>query len=272
MTSTFMTMNYNTNNMTTATSMSSYGINYFNDSCSTSSEDGYQSSISPIASPALGPFNYIAENCNYGYANQNFTSNTPNYLQAKKAAPYQNEYNSCSYNNQSNNNNYNTNSYYFNKTSTSTTIASSSYCNQPTPNTFKSFPQNKPYSAIESDKYAKPSTAIVKSPVKTNRFVQQFNQQHETLLAQKASSVTATLTLTTTSSLLSPPAAPEVMKKRRVAANARERRRMNSLNDAFDRLRDVVPSLGNDRKLSKYETLQMAQTYIAALNELITRD
>lgn len=65
---------------------------------------------------------------------------------------------------------------------------------------------------------------------------------------------------------------PEVTKKRRLAANARERRRMNSLNDAFDRLRDVVPSLGNDRKLSKFETLQMAQTYIAALNELLSRD
>lgn len=63
----------------------------------------------------------------------------------------------------------------------------------------------------------------------------------------------------------------EVLKKRRLAANARERRRMNSLNDAFDRLRDVVPSLGNDRKLSKFETLQMAQTYIAALYELLQR-
>lgn len=68
------------------------------------------------------------------------------------------------------------------------------------------------------------------------------------------------------------PAGMEVMKKRRLAANARERRRMNSLNDAFDRLRDVVPSLGNDRKLSKFETLQMAQTYIAALHELLQRD
>lgn len=66
--------------------------------------------------------------------------------------------------------------------------------------------------------------------------------------------------------------APEVMKRRRLAANARERRRMNSLNDAFDKLRDVVPSLGSDRKLSKFETLQMAQTYIAALNELLSRD
>lgn len=63
--------------------------------------------------------------------------------------------------------------------------------------------------------------------------------------------------------------APQVMKKRRLAANARERRRMNNLNSAFDRLRDVVPALGNDRQLSKYETLQMAQSYITALYELL---
>ncbi|GIY33849.1 protein atonal homolog 1 [Caerostris extrusa] len=66
--------------------------------------------------------------------------------------------------------------------------------------------------------------------------------------------------------------APVVMKKRRLAANARERRRMHSLNVAFDRLRDVVPSIGNDRKLSKYETLQMAQSYITALSELLLRE
>nr|XP_036222300.1 basic helix-loop-helix transcription factor amos [Bactrocera oleae]XP_036222302.1 basic helix-loop-helix transcription factor amos [Bactrocera oleae] len=64
----------------------------------------------------------------------------------------------------------------------------------------------------------------------------------------------------------------DVIKKRRLAANARERRRMNSLNDAFDKLRDVVPSLGNDRRLSKYETLQMAQAYIGDLLKLLTRD
>lgn len=62
---------------------------------------------------------------------------------------------------------------------------------------------------------------------------------------------------------------PVVMKKRRLAANARERRRMNNLNNAFDKLRTVLPSLGNDRQLSKYETLQMAQSYINALYELI---
>lgn len=62
---------------------------------------------------------------------------------------------------------------------------------------------------------------------------------------------------------------PVVMKKRRLAANARERRRMQNLNNAFDRLRTVLPQLGNDRQLSKYETLQMAQTYINALYDLL---
>ncbi|XP_015606340.1 neurogenic differentiation factor 1 [Cephus cinctus] len=67
------------------------------------------------------------------------------------------------------------------------------------------------------------------------------------------------------------PPSPSVLKRRRLAANARERRRMNGLNDAFDKLREVVPSLGADHKLSKFETLQMAQTYIAALCDLLER-
>lgn len=61
----------------------------------------------------------------------------------------------------------------------------------------------------------------------------------------------------------------KVMKKRRLAANARERRRMESLNQAFNRLRTVLPTLHNDRQLSKYETLQMAQSYITALDDLL---
>ncbi|KAL3878020.1 hypothetical protein ACJMK2_035656 [Sinanodonta woodiana] len=66
-----------------------------------------------------------------------------------------------------------------------------------------------------------------------------------------------------------PPVCKEVSRKRRLAANARERRRMESLNDAFDKLRAVIPSFGGDTKLSKYETLQMAQTYINALKDLL---
>lgn len=62
---------------------------------------------------------------------------------------------------------------------------------------------------------------------------------------------------------------PQIKKKRRLAANARERKRMQSLNDAFDRLRQHLPSLGNDRQFSKHETLQMAQSYISALCDLL---
>ena len=58
-------------------------------------------------------------------------------------------------------------------------------------------------------------------------------------------------------------------RKRRLAANARERRRMDNLNQAFDRLRGVLPSIGDDRQFSKYETLQMAQSYITALADLL---
>lgn len=65
------------------------------------------------------------------------------------------------------------------------------------------------------------------------------------------------------------PASPTVLKKRRLAANARERRRMNGLNEAFDKLRDVVPAMGDEHRLSKYETLQMAQSYIRALYDLL---
>lgn len=57
--------------------------------------------------------------------------------------------------------------------------------------------------------------------------------------------------------------------RRRLAANARERRRMQGLNTAFDRLRRVVPQWGQDKKLSKYETLQMALSYIMALTRIL---
>ncbi|KAM9716329.1 uncharacterized protein atoh1c [Menidia menidia] len=58
-------------------------------------------------------------------------------------------------------------------------------------------------------------------------------------------------------------------RRRRLAANARERRRMRGLNVAFDRLRSALPTLDGHRKLSKSETLQMAQIYISTLTELL---
>ena len=68
------------------------------------------------------------------------------------------------------------------------------------------------------------------------------------------------------------PVPDQVLKKRRLAANARERRRMDMLNKGFDRLRTVLPGLGPERQLSKYETLQMAQSYISELTELLKPD
>lgn len=41
------------------------------------------------------------------------------------------------------------------------------------------------------------------------------------------------------------------------------------MNVAFDRLRSVIPNVESDRKLSKSETLQMAQIYISTLSELL---
>jgi hypothetical protein len=62
---------------------------------------------------------------------------------------------------------------------------------------------------------------------------------------------------------------PALLRVRRQAANARERKRMNSLNTAFDKLRTVLPELDSGRKLSKYETLQMAQQYIDSLASIL---
>ena len=58
---------------------------------------------------------------------------------------------------------------------------------------------------------------------------------------------------------------------RRLVANARERRRMSALNAAFDRLRSVVPLVSSGRRMSKYDTLQMAQSYIGALVDILRR-
>ena len=40
------------------------------------------------------------------------------------------------------------------------------------------------------------------------------------------------------------------MKHRRNMANARERKRMNGLNDAFERLREVVPNVNTEQVCS----------------------
>jgi hypothetical protein len=59
-----------------------------------------------------------------------------------------------------------------------------------------------------------------------------------------------------------------VLQKRRLAANARERKRMNKINTAFERLKRVLPGLEN-KELSKFESLQLAQDYILHLAQIL---
>ena len=57
---------------------------------------------------------------------------------------------------------------------------------------------------------------------------------------------------------------PVVVQKRRQAANARERRRMQNLNEAFNKLRKVLlPE--QDKQFSKYDTLLLAKERIIYL-------
>ncbi|UXI14596.1 cleavage and polyadenylation specificity factor subunit 4-like [Sarcoptes scabiei] len=109
-------------------------------------------------------------------------------------------------------------------------------------------PQSK---SSSSNRSVRQRSSREKQPKKSNHYQQQ-QQQHSNRQQTR------------------PPISTIILKKRRIAANARERKRMHSLNTAFDRLRQVVPSIGDDRKLSKFETLQMAQSYIMALSDLLT--
>lgn len=57
--------------------------------------------------------------------------------------------------------------------------------------------------------------------------------------------------------------------KRRVTANRKERRRTQSINNAFAELRECIPNVPADTKLSKIKTLRLATSYIAYLMDLL---
>ncbi|CAL8343024.1 unnamed protein product [Merluccius merluccius] len=62
------------------------------------------------------------------------------------------------------------------------------------------------------------------------------------------------------------------MQHLRQAANVRERRRMQSINDAFEGLRSHIPTLPYEKRLSKVDTLRLAIGYINFLAELVQSD
>lgn len=69
-----------------------------------------------------------------------------------------------------------------------------------------------------------------------------------------------------------PYAAPPRFIKRRVTANRKERRRTLSINTAFADLRDCIPNVPSDTKLSKIKTLRLATSYIAYLMDILAKD
>merc|ERR1711936_993749 len=58
----------------------------------------------------------------------------------------------------------------------------------------------------------------------------------------------------------------------RHAANLRERRRMQSINDAFESLRQHIPTLPYEKRLSKVDTLRLTIGYINFLAEMVASD
>ncbi|RXM33184.1 Helix-loop-helix protein 13 [Acipenser ruthenus] len=58
-------------------------------------------------------------------------------------------------------------------------------------------------------------------------------------------------------------------KVQRHAANIRERKRMLSINCAFEELRSYVPTFPYEKRLSKIDTLRLAIAYIALLREIL---
>ena len=63
-----------------------------------------------------------------------------------------------------------------------------------------------------------------------------------------------------------------VRPKRRNTANKKERRRTQSINNAFADLRDCIPNVPADTKLSKIKTLRLAASYIGYLMAVLESD
>lgn len=64
----------------------------------------------------------------------------------------------------------------------------------------------------------------------------------------------------------------EITGKQRVAANERERKRMNSINRGFDHLRQRLPCPPHEKKLSKVDTLKGAMEYIQQLQAVLDHE
>ncbi|ENN81151.1 hypothetical protein D910_01977 [Dendroctonus ponderosae] len=60
--------------------------------------------------------------------------------------------------------------------------------------------------------------------------------------------------------------------KRRTTANKKERRRTQSINNAYHDLKRIIPNVPMDTKLSKIKTLRLATAYISYLTRALETD
>uniref|UniRef100_T1GXV3 BHLH domain-containing protein n=1 Tax=Megaselia scalaris TaxID=36166 RepID=T1GXV3_MEGSC len=74
---------------------------------------------------------------------------------------------------------------------------------------------------------------------------------------------------TSTNHLISTSQAPVRVVKRRNTANKKERRRTLSINTAFSSLRNRIPNVPSDTKMSKIKTLKLAILYIEYLGKIL---
>lgn len=94
-----------------------------------------------------------------------------------------------------------------------------------------------------------------------NNIIDDNNKQHHQLTCP-SDSVAATLH----------PVPVVRVVKRRNTANKKERRRTQSINNAFSDLRDCIPNVPSDTKLSKIKTLRLATSYISYLMNVLDSD
>lgn len=60
--------------------------------------------------------------------------------------------------------------------------------------------------------------------------------------------------------------------RRKASGPKKERRRTESINSAFAELRECIPNVPADTKLSKIKTLRLATSYIAYLMDVLAKD
>ncbi|KAF7488815.1 Protein dimmed [Sarcoptes scabiei] len=107
------------------------------------------------------------------------------------------------------------------------------------------------------------------SVARLNRQRKHVQQTSSTISSRKKSSTSSTITANVQNRCRKGAITARDRNLRRLESNERERMRMHSLNDAFQSLREVIPHISKERKLSKIETLTLAKNYIVALTEFI---